>query len=367
MRPAPDKANAHTTQAFTNNYAKDANQPSSGASSGRLTDWPARAIFEYLYREKFSGHLSISFREKKKKLWFYKGEVIRIQSNLIPELLGHLMIERGWINEPDLQTCLKLQREAAKEKRSARRLGDLVREIYGISSKEMEELFVHQKIASLLQAMTWEEGEYEFSNLEIKNPQSPLISYRDLVQSIHHLFDVSPSPLGPLFKIIKPWQPRSATVDLSETPLWAVLAGCRMASANGILSVRKQNKLFEIVIKFGVPLTLYEGTFGQPRQTVVVRQASEEHEKFFVDQVFKLFSFLTGSAHFRLLSEVRPRSGDSESYLQIREETNVTRSLSPDEMPFELQSHFLIEKQTMLHKLKTKLSDLLFSLASLNR
>ncbi|MBN8555010.1 MAG: DUF4388 domain-containing protein [Deltaproteobacteria bacterium] len=365
MRSVADTENIQTTQAVAENYEKNSRYP----NTGHLNEIPARMIFEQLHKQSFTGHLSISHREKRKKIWFFKGEVIRIQSNLVPELLGHLMIEKGWLSEEDLQTCLKLQRDALKRNETSnKRIGDFVQELYGIGMKEMDELFAHQKISSLIQAMTWEDGDFEFAELHIQNPKAPLIGYRDLVRSIHDLFDVSPSPLGPLFKIVKPWQPKSSAVDLNDTPLWAILAGCRMTGSNGILAIRKQNKLYEIVIKFGVPLTFYEGTFGQPRQTVVVRQASEEHEKFFIDQIFKLFSFLTGSAHFRLLSDSRMGSADRESFLQIREETNVTESISPEDIAFGRQPSLdTRKKMKLIDRLKIKLQNMLFTLADLSQ
>jgi hypothetical protein len=115
-------------------------------------------------------------------------------------------------------------------------------------------------------------------------------------------------------------------------------------NCNGIVSVRRQNKLYEVVLKYGIPLTLYEGTFGQPRQTIVVRQASAEHEAFFREQLVRLLSFLTGTVYFRSLAAQITDDKKSSPHLQfreIKEETGVTKSVSADEVPFELREDFL--------------------------
>lgn len=306
-------------------------------AKGSLNDCPARFVIDHLYKKKFTGHLLFSFREKKKKLWFSKGEVFRVQSNLVPELFGHMMIERGWINEVDLKICLQMQKETAAIEVAAgtKRLGDWVRELHGISEEEIQALHDQQVVSCLLQAMTWDEGSYEFIAMDLRNDQPTVIPYADLIKSLHCLLDLAHAPLGPLFDFIPPWEPKSLGVDLVEVPLCSILAGCRIHEANGILSIRKQNRLYEIVIKHGVPLTLYEGSFGQPRQTIVVRQASEEHERYFIDQVFRLFSFLTGTVHFRSFKDVKNSVYQRHAPIEVdaeEENVHVTRSVKPEDL-----------------------------------
>lgn len=309
--------------------------------TGRLQDISARHLIDYLHRQSFTGTLQLQYREKRKKIWFFHGEVFRIQSNLVPELIGRMMTDRAWLNEADLRTCLKIQKELLERSGSNKRIGELVSEIHGVDEDEITALIEQQHISSFLQAMTWDQGSYEILQLDLKNAPDPLFKLRDIIYSLQSLFEVSPCRLGPLFEQIEVWSPDSHSVELSRMPLWSIIAGCRRLGLSGIISVRRQNKLYEIVLKYGIPLTLYEGTFGQPRQTIVVRQASEEHEKFFIEQLFKLFSFLTGTVHFRSLSDSRQASDEDNSYLQFRDETAVTKSVSSEELPFELEPDLL--------------------------
>lgn len=287
---------------------------------GSLKERPSRLILDHLNREKFSGSVILTHLEKRKRLWFHEGEIFRIQSNLAPELMGHLMVEKGWINEQDLRSILERQREDDRNKN----IGDWVREKLGIEKHEIQALFELQRMIMLIQAMTWEEGQYSIHAHGVRRPDSVSVSYRDLIHSLQGIVDLDTQKLGALFKVIRPWQPHAGKINLNETPLWAVFAGTRRTRANGILSVRKHNRLYEIIFKFGIPLTYYEGTFGQPRQVVVVRQASDEHERFFLDQIFRLFSFSTGSASFRAIGQ--PVQEDL-SQTSGREGTLVTRSV----------------------------------------
>jgi len=348
----------YATQTSEKGYEKTA-ESFVTQGEGRLSELPARHLIEHLHRARFSGYVLISVREKKKKLWFSQGEIFKVQTNLVPELFGSLMIEKGWINEADLKTMLQLQKDLVKKGGSLRPLGEWVKELYGITDEEITSLHQLQTVNVILNAMTWDEGNFEVKDIDVKTEEASIIRYDDLMTSIRSLFDFQYTST-PLFKLIKPWTPKSQAVDLGATPLWLLLAGCQKTQCHGILTIRKQNKLHEIVIKNGIPLLLYEGTFGQPRQTLIVRKTSEEHEKFFVDQLFRLFSILKGSVHFRNLSET---AHERDSFLQIipekseassREEkgTMVTKSVKPESeiIPFELSSDFLARQTSLLKK-----------------
>jgi len=291
-------------------------------AAGRLQEKSSRVLIQHLHQTRFSGSLSLQHKEKKKKLWFNRGEIIRIQSNLSPELIGNMLVDRGILTEEELKSCLATQRQSIERGLPRRKLGELAQEIRSVSIQELNELCEVQKINSILQSMTWNEGSYEMMAFDVKSSQTSLLSLREMVESIEMLFDPTAEGLGPLFQVVRPWQPRTQAIDLGRTPLWSIIAGCLYTGVSGILSIRKQNKLYEIVVKHGQPLLLYEGTFGQPRQMVIVRQTSEEHEKFFVDQVFKLFSFLTGSAHFRMLGSLAAEPNRESDILVLEEDSD---------------------------------------------
>jgi hypothetical protein len=295
-------------------------------AAGRLQERSSRVLIQNLHQIRFSGSLSLQHKEKKKKLWFNRGEIIRIQSNLSPELLGNMLVDRGILTEEELKSCLSIQRQMIEKGQPRRKLGEIAQGVRSVSIQDLNELCEIQKINSILQSMTWNEGTYELMAFDVKSSQTSLLSLREMVESIEMLFDPAAEGLGPLFQVVRPWHPRTQAIDLGRTPLWSIIAGCLHTGVSGILSIRKQNKLYEIVVKHGQPLLLYEGTFGQPRQMVIVRQTSEEHEKFFVDQVFKLFSFLTGSAHFRMLGGIVAEP-DRESDIVVLEEDSSDRAI----------------------------------------
>lgn len=301
--------------------------------SGDLQTADARLLVEALHARRFSGTLSLELRDKKKKLWFFKGEVFRLQSNLVPELLGQMMIDRHWLTDAELKECLDLQRD---ENTNPRRIGEIIQEVVQIDVDEIEALIDQQSLYSFLQALTWRQGKYQIHELALKTEQRPILHHEEALRFLQSILstDLDTQALDSVRQRLEGWRPDRQAVELSQTPLWSILAECRYQNLNGVLSIRRQNKLFEIVLKYGVPLTLFEGSFGQPRQTILVRQASAEHEKFFVEQLFGLFSFLSGNVYFRLLGD-QPSQKDEKS--EQRELTAVTQSVRPEEIPVLLE------------------------------
>jgi hypothetical protein len=317
-------------------YAKNADM----GPQGNLQEHPSRNIIDSLHHRRFSGRLLLSFRDKKKKLWFHRGEIFRIQSNLAPELFGQMMVEKGWINEVDLQKCLQIQSDL----KPPVPLGEIIKETNRVSEAEIEGLEIQQRVKGLLQAFTWDEGEYEFTSMDIHEAQIPQLAYQDVIRSIRVLLESTQTNIAGLSSIVPKWRPKNGNIQLTEYPVWSILAGCRLTSVSGILSIRKQNKLHEIVIKHGVPLTLYEGTFAQPRQTIVVRNASAAHEKFFIDQLFRLFSFLTGTANFKAYGttqgELVKETSVQEMPIEATQNTKVIRENVKGGVPMEMTGVF---------------------------
>jgi hypothetical protein len=301
--------------------------------AGSLAETPSRWIVNHLHKEKFSGFLLLQYKDRRKKLWFHEGQIFKIQSNLIPELLGRMMVDRQWFNESDLKTCLDFQRDLIRNTHTNRPLGQLAQEIHGLDRDEVEALVEQQKVQSLFQALTWSIGTYEFVSTELKSAPTEHFDYGDLLQALKALIDSGAKSLSSTLESLDLWSPKDGSTELSRTPLWSILAGCRKRSLSGIVSVRRQNRLYELVLKHGIPLTYYEGSFGQPRQTIVVRRVSEDHEKFFVEQIFKLLSFLTGSVSFRMLEAEKVTQVEEELSDQFKEDyTAVTRSVHPSEL-----------------------------------
>jgi hypothetical protein len=227
-----------------------------------------------------------------------------------------------------LERYLQIQKDRWLKQNQSLRLGDIVSQDLGIQASELNQVSADQLLVSFIQSLSWTDGEYEWAQLDLDYRGSFLFRAEDLVNSLESLVSVE-ADAAPTPSLFSEWVPQGVVTDLSQLPLWRVLAGCRLHHSHGIIHIRKQTKLYEIVVKNGVPLLLYEGTFGQPRQTLIARTISGQHESFFVDELFRLFSFLSGHLSFRIL---RSREDERESYLQLIEEastpagTQVTQS-----------------------------------------
>lgn len=299
---------------------------------GDLAEHSAQNLIRQICETKFSGNLCLGFQQKKKKLWFFEGRVFKIQSNLIPELIGQMMVDRKWLSSDDLRNVLKIQ----KQSKNSVKIGEIINDLLGIDEDEVHALVEQQMLFSLIQSLTWAQGNFELQSLDLNIAPDETLKIEDAYSVLDSLMQVSTysSDQDLLLDSLDLWQPSAKKTEVSRTPVWLILASARKLGLSGILYVQRSSKLYEIVLKYGVPLTLYEGSLQEPRQTIVVRQASSEHEKFFTEQLYKLFSFLTGSVSFKALSDSREEMA---SELQFKDETAVTKSISPDELPGELR------------------------------
>lgn len=298
--------------------------------SGTLEDFSARLLLMELNRLKFDGVLILRMKEKTKKLWIAKGEVFRIQSNLKAELFGQMAVERQWIKQDELEDLLESQKKNIDALASRPKLGALLQIKASLTDDQLLQLQRRQFVASLFQTMSWNRGTFEVRRLQVKEPQPAPISLKDLMASVEAIFDQNSEKSSGLLKIFDIWPSATGLIPLSDYPVWTILAGCQLRRTSGILTIRKGTKLFEIVIKDGISMIYYEGTFQRPRQIVVVRQTSEEHESFFQEQVFKCFTMISGNASFRtfdmpVANAVSPEPIESTQVVSASDEVSISR------------------------------------------
>jgi hypothetical protein len=301
--------------------------------SGTLEDFSARVLLLELNRLKFDGVLILRMKEKTKKLWIAKGEVFRIQSNLKAELFGQMAVERQWIKQDELDNLLESQKRSADAAAPRPKLGALLQVKASLTNDQLLQLQRRQFVTSLFQAISWNRGTFEVKRMQVNEPAPAPMSLKDLMASLEAIFDQESEQSARLLKIFDIWPPATGLISLSDYPVWTILAGCQLRRTSGILTIRKGTKLFEIVIKDGIPMIFYEGTFQRPRQTVVVRQTSEEHEAFFQEQVLKCFTLISGNASFRtfdipLAHVVAPEPIESTQVVSASDEVSISRPAS---------------------------------------
>ncbi len=271
---------------------------------GDINRTKSRVLLSELQHFHWSGTVELRSGERLKRLHLVKGRVVRIQSNLSSELYGSILETHLAVPRADLDEALRLQRELFPNMK----VGDILKNHLSERRPKLTELLSDeglklaerlQFVNSLIQALTWVSGSFLLNPAKAKEAGDSALCSIDISEALNDLLDFQTRESLAVFSSLPLWPEQVGQVALSRYALWNILASLRTRSLSGVLLIRKDQKLYEIVVKQGLPMILYEGTFAKPRQSIVVRHAGQDHEEFFQDQIFHLLSFTTGSAYFR--------------------------------------------------------------------
>ena len=227
---------------------------------GSLDHFSSRSLLTELSRQRWSGMIELRSGERIKRLWMKHGRIGHLQSNMRSEL-----IQESSSLTPD-------------------------------HLRNQERMHF---VSSLIQSLTWTKGTFRLSPEKSSAIKESDFEDIDIFLALGQLLDIEERATLSTFSDLRLWADVSGPFSLAAIPIWNFLASVRIRGLSGVLILRKENKFFELVIKQGIPVIFYEGSFAKPRQHILVRQQGAEHEDFFIDQVFNLMSFTTGSAFFR--------------------------------------------------------------------
>ncbi len=320
-------ANQRSTQGNTANSANFAERaavnhlPKEGTFDV-ITPW---ILADQLAQSKFSGYCTIRQGNLRRRIHFVLGEIVRIQSNLEADWIGQRMRARNWLANSDIETCLQVQRQ------NGRRFGDLVTEVFAIDSKEIEAMQRECDLQLWIHLVMSSEGSYTLEQNPHAAVQPPLVQWSALKTGLRLLVEPTLHQNATAFEVLKPWMPTGEAVELSKIPMWQVLAGCRRMRHSGILRMRHEATLIELVLKNGLPMIFYQGTFAQPRQKICVRATDSETELHFQGQLWNLLLRCQGSALFQIALSSSAAGAEDESKHDIAEFTSRKKFLDGEE------------------------------------
>jgi tetratricopeptide (TPR) repeat protein len=132
----------------------------------RLEDITFPLLMKDIIEEKFSGILFLSHDQWRKGIIFKEGRLCAIQSNRMDELMGHILVEKGYItNEQNIASLEKAQIERIKHGASLLALGYL-------TQAQLTEALVFQIEKRFLDIFEWQTGAVqEVSKTISKNPE----------------------------------------------------------------------------------------------------------------------------------------------------------------------------------------------------
>ena len=121
-------------------------------------------ILQWLSVTSKSGVLTVVKGELSIKLFFKNGELVGISSSDPFRLFGQFLIGKGIIDEDTLKNALELQEKIDKSKK----IGEIISELTGVSSKELSSLVKDNYRELLLDIFMWKNVKYYFTESDFE-------------------------------------------------------------------------------------------------------------------------------------------------------------------------------------------------------
>ncbi len=133
------------------------------ALKGTLKDFGIADIFQLISHQSKTGVLHLQSKDKEVRISFLNGDVVRAESTTrkTKDLIGAMLVRAEVITEAQLEQALEIQ------KRTLKRLGDILIEHSFISRGEMREFTRLQTTETLYRLFNWESGTYAFEAEEV--------------------------------------------------------------------------------------------------------------------------------------------------------------------------------------------------------
>ncbi len=133
------------------------------ALKGTLKDFGVAEILQLIAQQTKSGVLRLNSRDEEVLVAFHEGNVVRAEHVTGKEahLLGHRLVRAGLITERDLEDALEEQR------RTLKRLGDVLVARGAVAREELREMAQLQATETLYRLFSWKTGTYEFEAVDV--------------------------------------------------------------------------------------------------------------------------------------------------------------------------------------------------------
>ena len=131
---------------------------------GDLATLPARDLLEMLVRTRASGRLSVSRGMAARRFHLRDGHVLRASSSEEQTLIGRLLVERGLIDEAQLQQAL------ASRKGARTPLGKTLADTGLVSAAELSGVLAEKVERLLIDTMSWRDGQFYFDEEAAARP-----------------------------------------------------------------------------------------------------------------------------------------------------------------------------------------------------
>ncbi len=133
------------------------------ALKGTLKDFGIADIFQLISHQSKTGVLHLQSKDQEVRISFAKGDIVRAESTTRKkkDLLGSMLVCAEAISEAQLEQALGIQ------KRTLKRLGDILLDHGFLSRDELREFTQLQTTETVYKLFNWETGTYAFESEEV--------------------------------------------------------------------------------------------------------------------------------------------------------------------------------------------------------
>jgi hypothetical protein len=133
------------------------------ALKGTLKDFGIADIFQLISHQSKTGVLHLQSKDQEVRISFVNGDVVRAESTTRKkkDLLGSMLVRAEVISEAKLEQALGIQ------KRTLKRLGDILVDHHFISRDELRQFAHLQTTETVYKLFNWENGTYAFETEEV--------------------------------------------------------------------------------------------------------------------------------------------------------------------------------------------------------
>ena len=133
------------------------------ALQGTLGDFGIADIFQLIGQQGKTGILHLHAKDEEVHISFQDGNVVKAESAMRKrkELLGHMLVRAGLITQAQLDAAL------AEQKRTLRRLGDILVSTDVLPRSSLKEMTHLQTTETLYRLFAWKQGSYAFEQQDV--------------------------------------------------------------------------------------------------------------------------------------------------------------------------------------------------------
>ncbi|WNG35907.1 DUF4388 domain-containing protein [Archangium violaceum] len=144
------------------------------ALTGTLKDFGIADILQLIGQQQKTGVLYLKSKDQDVQVFFRDGNIVRAESitRKKKDLIGNMLVRAELITEQQLENALETQ------KRTLKRLGDVLTSTGAISAQKLKQMMQLQVTETLYGLFSWKAGTYEFKQEDVQSDSESITPLR---------------------------------------------------------------------------------------------------------------------------------------------------------------------------------------------